>query len=152
MTNPRELIAADIQDALRSGAGEKVSTLRLLLASLDNERIRSGNIVDEPSFYRLVQKAIKQRRESAEQFKNGGRGELADKEDREAQFLQAYLPPPVEDQEVLAAIGDFVEAEQLSGPRAIGVVMKSMRSRFSGRVDGADLNRLIRQVLEKHEP
>ncbi len=89
MTTPRDQIVTDVQAALLSGNREKVSTLRWLLASLDSERIRTGEEVDENSFLRLVQKAIKQRRESAEQFREGGRAELADREEREVQFLDS---------------------------------------------------------------
>ena len=148
MTNPRDQLATDIQDALRSGDAEKVSTLRLLLASLDNERIRSGEEVDVTSFLRLVQKAIKQRQEAARLFKKGGRAELAEKEESEARLLQAYLPPAVEDEELLIAIAEFIEVEQLSGPQAIGIVMKTMLSRYAGRVDGGSLNRLARRALD----
>lgn len=151
MKIPRNQIATDIQDALRSGDSEKVSTLRLLLASLDNERIRSGEGVDPSSFLRLVQKAIKQRQESAELFNKGGRPELAEKERREADILRAYLPPAMDEAEIKVAIAQFVEAEDLSGPRAIGRVMKSMLSRYAGRVDGGTVSRLAKQILDSPE-
>ena len=152
MTLPRDQIAGDIQHALRAGDGERVSTLRLLLASLDNERIRSGQDVDATSFLRLVQKAIKQRQESAGLFEKGGRAELAAKEVREADLLRAYLPPAIDDEEIKVAITEFVEAEKLSGPQAIGQVMKVLLPRYAGRVDGGTLNRLTRQVLDAQEP
>ena len=94
------------------------------------ERIRSGEEIDEETFFRLVRKGIKQRKDSAEQYREGSRAELAEAEEREAQYLLAYLPAQAEEAELRAAIQDFVEAGGLSGPGAIGPVMKTMVARF----------------------
>lgn len=147
MTNPAESIQDEIKTALREGDKERLATLRLLLSAVKNEAIRSGDEVDEDGFLKLVRKAIKQRRDSAEQYRAGGRDELAAKEEREAEILAVYLPAQVGEDEIRAAIEALVEEEGLSGPAAIGVVMRSMLARFSGRADGAVINRLAREVL-----
>ena len=90
--NPQEQIESDVKEALRSGEKEKLSTLRLLLSEIKNERIRSREQVDEETFLRLVRKGIKQRKDSAEQYREGSRAELAEAEEREAEYLLAYLP------------------------------------------------------------
>jgi uncharacterized protein YqeY len=147
MSAYQDRLQAEIKDALKAGEKEKVSTLRLLLSSVKNEEIRLGDGLDEAQFLHLVQKAIKQRGESAEQYRKGDRPELAEREEREADFLGAYLPPPVSEEELQTAIRDFVEQQELSGPGAIGPIMREMMARFSGRADGATINRLARQVL-----
>lgn len=147
MSSPRERVEAQVRQALKEGDKERLSTLRMLLNAIDNERIRSGAQVDEPTFLGLVQKGIKQRQESIAQYRQGGRPELADREAREMVLLEEYLPPQVDETELLAAIGEFVATQGLAGPQAIGPVMKEMLSRFSGRADGATINRLARQVL-----
>ncbi len=147
MTTPRERIEGDLKAALKAGEKERVSTLRLLIAAIDNERIRTGETVDEDAFLKLVQKAIRQRRESVEQYRKGGREELAAREEREAEILEAYLPPPADEAEIEAAIRELVAAQGLSGPAGIGPVMKEMLARFSGRADGGTINQIARRVL-----
>jgi len=147
MSTSQERIESEVKQALKAQDKERLSTLRMLLNAIKNERIRSGDEVDEETFFSLVRKGIKQRRESSEQYRLGNRPELAEKEEREAEILQAYLPPEVSDLELQAAIREFVLAEELAGPQAMGQVMKAMLHRFAGRADGATINRLAREIL-----
>ena len=125
----------------------RVSTLRLLLTAIDNERIAKGGEVDDDGFLRIVQKAVKQRKESAEAYHKGGRDELAAKEEAEAEILAEFLPPQVGDDEIRSAIEELVAAEGLAGPQAMGPVMKAMRERFAGSADGGTISRIARDVL-----
>ena len=145
--NPQQRIESEVKEALRSGEKEKLSTLRLLLSEIKNERIRTAEEVDEETFLRLVRKGIKQRKDSAEQYRKGSRAELAEAEEREAEYLLAYLPAQASEAELRAAIEGFVEAEGLSGAGAIGPVMKAMVARFSGRSDGGTISRIAKEVL-----
>ena len=147
MTAPRDRLEADIKSALKSGDKPRLATLRLLLTAVDNERIRTGEPVDEKTFHHLVQKAIKQRRDSAEQYRRGNRDELATAEEGEAEILGEFLPPQVGEDELRAAIESLVESESLEGPAAIGRVMKEMMARYSGRAEGATINGIAREVL-----
>lgn len=147
MSSPAERIQEEIKVALKAGDKERLATLRLLLTAIKNEAIRSGEEVDEDVFLKLVRKAIKQRRDSAEQYRGGGRPELAEKEEREAEILGAYLPEEAGEDEIRAAIEALVAERELAGPAAIGVVMKTMMARFGGRADGAVINRLARRIL-----
>lgn len=147
MSTPQERIEIEVKQALKAGEKERLSTLRLLLNTIQNERIRTGEEVDEASFLKLVRKGIKQRQESSQQYRQGGRDELADKEDREGEILAAYLPPAVDEDELAAAIREYVAAAGLVGPQAMGQVMKEMLDRFSGRTDGGTINRLAREIL-----
>ncbi len=149
MTTPQERIESEVKAALKAGDKERLSTLRMLLNSIKNERIRAGEEVDEAVFLGLVRKSIKQRQDSSEQFRQGGRPELADKEDREAEILSVYLPPPVSDEELSAAIREYLFEAGLSGPQAMGPVMKEMLQRFSGRTDGGTVNRLVKSILQE---
>ena len=147
MTTPAERVQGEIKTALKEGDKDRLATLRLLLNSIKNEAIRSGSEVDEDGFLKLVRKAIKQRRDSAEQYRAGGRAELAEKEEREGEILAAYLPEEAGEDEIRAAIEALVAEQELAGPAAIGVVMKAMMARFSGRADGGVINRLAREIL-----
>ena len=147
MSTPQERIEAEVREALKAREKERLSTLRMLLNTINNERIRTGQDVDEASFLNLVRKGIKQRQESSQQSRQGGRQELAEREEREAEILQAYLPPAIGEEELAAAIREFVAAESLAGPQAMGTVMKEMLHRYSGRTDGGTINRLARDIL-----
>jgi uncharacterized protein YqeY len=144
---PQQRIEADVKAAMKSGEKEKLSTLRMLLTEIKNEKIRRGGDVDEDGFVSLVRKAIKQREEAATQYRQGGREELAAKEQSEAGLLTAYLPAQVDEAQVRAAIQEFVATQGLSGPAAMGQVMKEMKARFGTSADGATLNRVAREVL-----
>ena len=147
MSEPRKRIEADLQAARKAGQPERVATLGMLLTAIDNERIRAGEAVDDTTFATLVQKAIKQRKEASEQFRQGGNDERADGEEREAEILAAYLPEQVGEEELRQAIREIVEAGGLSGPAAIGRIMGQMMSRYRGRADGGTINRLAREIL-----
>ena len=144
---PQQRIEADLRTAMKAGEKERVGTLRMLLADLNNERIRRGGEVDEEAFLGLVQRGVKQRRESSEQFRAGNRPELADREEREAAILGAYLPAAVSEDEVRAAVRDLVAAEGLAGGKAMGRVMGALVPRFKGRIDGRELQRIAREEL-----
>jgi uncharacterized protein YqeY len=151
MTTPQQEIEQQVREALKARDQERLATLRMLLSAINNERIRTGEEVDEETFWSLVRKSIKQRHESSEQYRAGERDDLADKEDREAEILEAYLPPAVDEAELTQAIRSLVEAEELSGQQAIGPIMKAMMERYSGRADGSTINRLARQILAEQD-
>jgi uncharacterized protein YqeY len=134
---------------MKSGEKERLSTLRMLLSEVNNEEIRSGREVDDAAFPAVVKRALKQRKEAADQFRKGDRPELAAKEEREAAILEEYLPRQASEEEIRAAIVEIVAAQGLAGPAAIGVVMKAVLARFGGAADGALVNRLAREALAK---
>jgi uncharacterized protein YqeY len=148
-TTPQQRIETDVKAALKAGEKEKLSTLRMLLGEIKNEKIRRMGEVDEAGFVSLVRKAIKQREESAAQYKTGGREELAAKEESEAKILETYLPAQVDEEQIRAAIQEVVASRGLSGPAAIGPIMKEMLARFGSSADGSTINRLAREVLAK---
>src|SRR4051812_17627656 len=129
-TTPQQRIEADVKTALKAGEKEKLSTLRMLLGEIKNEKIRRMSEVDEAGFVSLVRKAIKQREEAAHQYKAGGRPELAAKEESEAKILAGYLPAQVDEGQIRDAIQQVVNERGLSGPAAIGPIMKEMLARF----------------------
>jgi hypothetical protein len=148
-TTPQQRIEGELKEAMKAGEKERVSTLRLLLTEIKNERIRRGGEVDEAGFVALVRKAIKQREEAAAQYRPGGRPELADKEEREARLLAVYLPAQVDEAQLRAAVEELVAARGLAGPAGIGPVMKEMLARFGASADGATINRIAREVLAR---
>ncbi|HXO22235.1 MAG TPA: GatB/YqeY domain-containing protein [Thermoanaerobaculia bacterium] len=148
-TTPQQRIEADLKTAMKAGEKELVGTLRMLLTEVKNERIKRGAEVDEATFASLTRKAIKQRDEAAEQFRRGERPELADKEEREGKLLAAYLPAQADEGQVRAAVEAVVAERGLSGPAAMGQVMKEVLARLGAAADGAMVSRVAREVLAK---
>src|SRR3954462_10796980 len=119
-TPPQQRIEADVKAAMKAGEKERLSTLRMLLTEIKNERIRRGSEVDEAGFVSLVRKSIKQREESIAQYRKGNREELAAKEEAEIKMLEPYLPAQVDEGQIRAAVEETVAAKGLSGPAAGG--------------------------------
>jgi len=143
----QQRVESDLRSALKARDKEKVSTLRMLLAEINNERIRRREELDDAAFVGVVRRGVKQRHEAAKQYRDGGREETAAKEEREAEILESYLPRQADEAEIRKAVEDLVAAEGLSGPGAIGPVMKAMMAKFGGRADGGTLNKIAREVL-----
>ncbi|MGH9381749.1 MAG: GatB/YqeY domain-containing protein [Thermoanaerobaculia bacterium] len=142
-----ERVSGDLKAAMKGGDKERVATLRMLLAAIQNERIAEGRAVDEEGLYGLVRRGVKQRREAVEAYRGGGREEAAAREEREIAILEEYLPAQVDEETLRAAVRELVDAEGLTGPQAIGQVMKTLLPRFAGRADGATLSRIAREEL-----
>ena len=151
MSTPQQRLEAEVMTTLKAGDREKLSTLRMLLASVKNERIRVGEELDESAFVGLVRKAVKERKESTEQYRAGGRDALARKEEREIEILSVYLPPEIGVEELAAAVREIVADQGLEGPSAIGQVMGEMMARYKGRADGGVINRIARETLSRRE-
>jgi uncharacterized protein YqeY len=147
---PQQRIEAEVKTAMKSGEKEKLSTLRMLLTEIKNERIRRGSEVDEDGFVSLVRKSIKQREESVSQYRKGNREELAAKEESEIKMLEVFLPAQVDEGQIRAAVEEIVAEKGLSGPAAMGPIMKGVMARFGTSADGATINRIAREVLAKN--
>jgi uncharacterized protein len=147
MSTPQQRVETDLRASMKASDKERTATLRMLLSEVKNEKIAAGAEVDDTRFAALVRKAIKQRHEAAGQFRAGGREESAAQEEREAELLGTYLPQAVSEEELSAAIRELIAAEGLSGPAAMGRVMKEMLGRYGARADGATVSKLARQAL-----
>jgi uncharacterized protein YqeY len=114
-----------------------------LLADIGNREIELGHALSEAEGLEVVQRAIKRRRESIESYRGAGRADLAEREAFELGELERYLPPPVPESELRAA----VQAAVAGGAGNLGAVMGKVMPQFKGRADGALINRIAREVL-----
>jgi uncharacterized protein YqeY len=147
MAAPQQRVQSDLAQSMKARDAERTSTLRMLLAELKNERIKLGHEVGEEEFFVVLQRGVKQRNESADQYRKGAREDLAAKEEREAAVLAAYLPAQVSEDEVRRAVEELVRSEGLTGPAGLGKVMQTVLPRYKGRFDGKALQRIAREVL-----
>jgi uncharacterized protein YqeY len=133
--------------ALKSGDALKLSTLRLLLAAVHNEEIRLRKELGTEEIQRVVSTLSKQRSESIELYRKGGREDLAQKEEAELKILQQFLPQPLTDQEVEALIREAIGELGASGIQDLGKVMKQVMPKVSGRSDGKRVNEMAKALL-----
>ncbi len=149
MTEPRAQIEGDLKEAMKAKDKERTETLRMLLAEIKNREIQDGQPVDDKAFTALIKKATKQRKEAAEQFRNGDRLELAEKEERELAILEPYLPEQVDEGAIREAVAAVIAEKGLSGPSGMGQVMQAVMAQFGGAADGKLVNQIARELLSE---
>jgi uncharacterized protein YqeY len=143
----RETIDTDIKHALKSGAKDKLSTLRMLSAALKNKQIDKRRPLTEEEVAETVRSLIKQRKDSIEQFGKGGRQDLVDKETAEVAVLEVYLPQQMSREELDVMIRDAVAQTGAQGAKDMGKVMKALIPLVGGRADGKLLSELVKHTL-----
>jgi uncharacterized protein YqeY len=143
----RENIDADIVNALKSGAKDKLSTLRMLSAALKNKQIDKRRQLTEEEVAETVRSLIKQRKDSIEQFGKGGRQDLVDKETAEVAVLEVYLPQQMSREEIELMVRDVVAQTSAQGAKDMGKVMKALIPLVGGRADGKLVSELVKQTL-----
>ncbi len=143
----REKIDSDIKDALKSGAKDKVSALRMLSAALKNKEIDKRRPLTDEEVIETVRSLIKQRKDSIEQFTKGGRQDLVEKETAEVTFLEVYLPQQLTRQELEGMVREAIAQTGAQGARDMGKVMKALVPIVAGRADGKLLSELVKSSL-----
>ena len=143
----REIIDTDIKNALKSGAKDKLSTLRMLSAALKNKQIDKRRALTEEEVAETVRSLIKQRKDSIEQFGKGGRQDLVDKETAEVAVLEVYLPRQMSREEIEVMVRDAVNQTGAQGAKDMGKVMKALIPLVGGRADGKLVSELVKHAL-----
>ncbi|HEX6938010.1 MAG TPA: GatB/YqeY domain-containing protein [Longimicrobiales bacterium] len=139
----KDRMRSDLNAARRNRDKLMTMVLTTTLADVRNREIAVGHELSDEEFIEVVSSAIKRRRESAEQMRAGGRTDLADKEEREAEMLRAYLPAPLSEEEVRAMVREAIA----QGANSIGAVMGRIAPQIKGRFEGREANRLAREEL-----
>jgi len=143
-----ERISQDLTSAMRAREAQRLAALRMAKAALMNREVEKGRALDESEEQQVVVSLIKQRRDSIEQFRQGGRQDLADKEAAEIITLEVYLPPPVDPEEIERAVSEAIAEAGATSAKDLGKVMKAVMPKLAGRaVDGRTINELVRRKL-----
>ena len=148
--NLKDRITADMKDAMRAKAAPRLSTIRLLLAAIKQREIDERKTLADADVVAVVEKMVKQRRESIAQFEAGNRKDLADAERAEQAILEAYLPQRMSDAEIDAAIDAAIAAARAggaTGPAVMGKVMASLKPALAGRADMATVSAKVKARL-----
>ena len=141
-------VQQDMYIAMKSGNQIKTSTLRTLLSKLKDKKIdNEGNLTDSDSI-KVIQKLVKQRRESADIYRNADREELAIKEEAELFELETYLPEMISENDIRQLIQDVIQETGAKNMADIGKVMTSVMQRGAGKLDGKKANKIVRELLQ----
>jgi len=138
----------DLKTAMRAGDAPRRDALRLLLAAMKQREVDERIELADADVVAVVEKLIKQRRESISQFEKGGRQDLAQNEKFELDLLQAYMPQGLSDAEVDAAIAEALAATGAKAPSDMGKVMAALKARLAGRADMSRVSGLVKAKLQ----
>ena len=142
-------LADDLKSALRSGDKLRTSVIRLLMALIKNREVEKRGPLTDAELIQALSASCKQRQEAIEQYRQGHRQDLVDKETAELQILQAYLPTALGPEELQALVREAIRESQAASPREMGKVMALLMPKVTGRADGKVVSGLVREMLTK---
>lgn len=141
-------ISEELTAAMRAKDPVRLGTLRMAKAALVNREVERGRALDDAESLQVIAALIKQRRDSIEQFRGGGREDLAKKEEAEIAVLETYLPPPVDPAELERLVIEAIAETGASSPKDMGRVMKAALAKLAGRTaDGKAVSDLVKKKL-----
>ena len=141
-------IQTDMVASMKAKDEARLNAIRLIKAALKKHEVDSMKPLDENSELQILSTLIKQRREAADMFRKGGRGELADREEAELKLIESYMPAAPTDAEIDAAIGSAMAETGVTSLKQMGLVMKAAQAKLAGkRVDGKALSEKVRARL-----
>jgi uncharacterized protein len=143
-----EQIQNDMIEAMKAKDESRLSTVRMMKAALKKQEIDSMKPLDEATELQVMNTLMKQRREAADQFRKGGREDLAEKEEAELRIITRYLPPAPTSAELEDAVTAAIAETGANSPKQMGVVMKAAQAKLAGkRIDGKTLSGVVKQKL-----
>jgi uncharacterized protein YqeY len=145
----KEKITEDMKTAMRARDAQRLGAIRLLTAAIKQKEVDERIELDDAQVQAIIDKMIKQRRDSISQFEAGGRQDLADAEKNELAVLAEYMPAALSDDEVNAEVAAAVASTGAAGPQDMGRVMAVLKPKLAGRADMTKVSGLVKSALAK---
>ena len=145
----KETLSEDMKAAMRAKDSEMLATIRLINAAIKQREVDERIELGDDQVLSVIEKMIKQRKDSITQFEAGGRQDLADKEKSEITVLAAYMPAQMSEAEVQAEVATAVTQAGASGPQDMGKVMAVLKPKLAGRADMTAVSALVKAALTK---
>jgi len=139
----------DLKSAMKGGDKLRTGVIRMLRTDLQNARISKGKDLEAEEVLEILSRYARKRAEAAEEYRGGGREELAAKELAEAEIVKSYLPTPLNEDELRELVGQVVEELGAGGMKMMGAVMKEVLSRAAGRAEGSTVSALVKARLSQ---
>ena len=143
----KDRITDDMKSAMRAKDAERLSAIRMLLAAIKQREVDERITLDDAAIVGVVDKLVKQRKDSVAAYVSGGRQDLADKESAEIAVLSAYLPERLSADEIAAAVAAIVTAVGASGPGDMGKVMGAVKAQLAGKADMGQVSAAVKAAL-----
>jgi len=146
----KQQIQNELKQAMLSRDVLRTSVLRLLLSAITYYEIQKGGAgyeATDEDFLSVIQKEVRQRRDSVEQFKKGGRQDLVDKETKELELLQTYLPKQISEEEVNNLVKEAIKQTGATGVKDMGKVMSALMPKIKGKADGGIVSKIVKETL-----
>ena len=140
-------LTEDMKAAMRAKESGRLNTIRLMLADIKRKEVDEQIELDDTQVLAIIEKMIKQRKDSISQFEAGGRADLADIEKAELTILAAYMPAGLSDEEIAAEVTAAVAATGAAGPQDMGKVMAIVKPKLAGRADMTVVSTLVKKAL-----
>ncbi len=149
MENLKDQIKKEMTDAFKAGDSLTKSTLSMLLASIQNKEIEKGKDTElsNDDIIAIIGTEVKKRKDAAQQYEDGGRPELAQKEKDEVSILEKYLPEQMSEEEVTTVVSKVIEEMGAEGMSQMGQVMNGVMKELKGKADGSLVNRIVKEKL-----
>jgi len=145
----KEQITTDMKNAMRSKETERLNTIRLLLAAMKQKEVDERIELTDAHIISIIEKMIKQRKDSITQYEAAKREDLVANETFELKLLQTYLPEQLSDEAILAAIQKAIETSSASGPQDMGRVIAILKAELAGQADMGKVSGLVKAALQK---
>jgi uncharacterized protein len=143
----KDQITDDMKTAMRAKDAARLGTIRLLLAAIKQREVDERIVLDDTAIVGVLDKLIKQRKDSITAFQSAGRSDLVDKESAELLVLQAYLPARLSADEITAAVAAIVSSLNASGPGDMGKVMAAVKAQLAGKADMGTVSAAVKAAL-----
>ena len=138
----------DFKQAYKAREADKVSALRMVRAAIKVKEKESGQPPDDDQIIAILKSLAKQRQDAADQYREAGRNESADKEEAELLMIKAYLPAEVDDETIRRVVGEVISELGVDSPKAMGQVMKESLARLGAGADGKRVSQAARELLQ----
>jgi hypothetical protein len=145
----KDRISQDIKEAMKNKNAVKLSTLRMIMAELQRKEKEKGIPVNNETAHQILQSMIRRTKEAIEQFRKGGREDLAEKEQQEVKIIEQYLPEQLSEDEIIEHVHTAISELGVRGPKEMGRVMGVLVKKLSGRADGSSISRIVKEELQK---
>jgi uncharacterized protein YqeY len=143
----QDRIESAMRDSMRARDGRRTQTLRMAMSAAHNRQIEVGRPLTDEDYLEILGKQVKQRRESIEAFRSGGREAMADNEEAEAAILAEFLPEPLSSEELESIVRGAIAETGATSPADLGKVMGRVVPQTKGRADGKAVSDLVRRLL-----
>lgn len=143
-----EKLKQDMIEAMKAKDKDRLTTIRMIKGDLDKEHIDKKREINDDLLIEVVNRGIKQRKDSIAEFEKGGREDLVEKTQAEIDILQSYLPEQLSEEEILSIIDEAFQLVNPEGPRDMGKIMKEVQPKLKGRADMKHVSELIKSKLQ----